>query len=175
MEENFENNGWVNSSRYSKFFDDHGNNIGDRHELWENEEWVIYWENGNSYIYNEYNDIIEQVVFIWYSEIGILVNDNRYVYSNFQYFESGINNITSLNNVKVFPNPVGDILNIDIQDENLTEAVVQIMNMTGQKVYEGVLAGQLTSIDINSLTNGVYILHIESIDNRTLNYKILKD
>ena len=173
--EDFENKGWVNSSRQSQFFDDHGSYTGSRGELWKNEEWVIDWEDSNSYTYNEYNDITEKVLMIWNPNTQELENYNRYVYSNFQHFESAVDNIFLLSNVKIFPNPVEDILNIDIQDKNLTEAVVQILNMTGQKVYEGVIAGQLTSININSLTKGVYILRIQTIDNRILNYKILKN
>ncbi|RLD57176.1 MAG: hypothetical protein DRJ05_10130 [Bacteroidetes bacterium] len=173
--EGFENKGWVNSSKYSIFYDEYGSHAGSRDESWEIEEWVTNWESSNSYTYNEYNDITEKVSMDWNWDTHELDNLSRYVYSNFQHFESGENDIISIDNAKVFPNPVGDILNIDILDKNLTEAVVQIIDITGQKVYEGILSNQLTSIDIKSLSTGVYILHIQTTDNRILNYKILKD
>ncbi len=177
--EDFENNNWINSSKGTDFYNDHGKYIGHRTEGWiyENEEWkwVIGWENSYSFTYNENNDITEEVLMYLSSETYELENSSRHVYSIFQHFESSVNNNISIGNVKVFPNPVGDILIIDIQNKNLTEAVVQIMSITGQKVYEGVLSGQFTSINTNSLSKGVYILHIQTTDNRILNYKIMKD
>ncbi len=173
--EYFENKGWANSSRHSQFFDEYESYTGSRDESWENDEWVVSGEWSNTYTYNENNDITEEIFMIWNPDTLDLENFQRHVYSNFQYFESGVNDIISLSNVKVFPNPVGDILNIEIQNKNLTEAVFQIMNITGQIVYEGIVSNQLTSKDIKSLSTGVYILHIQTTDNRILNYKILKD
>ncbi|MCD4697381.1 MAG: T9SS type A sorting domain-containing protein [Bacteroidales bacterium] len=173
--EDYENKGWVNSSRDSQFYDDHGNYTGYRYEVWENEEWVISWEMSYLYTYNENNDILEMVMMNWNWETQTLENSMRYVYSNFQYFQSDVETINSLSEIKIYPNPVEEMLNIDIRNENLTESVVQILNITGQKVYEGSLSGQHTTININILTNGIYILRIQTNDNKILNYKILKD
>ena len=173
--ENYENKGWVNSSRYSQFYDDHGSYTGSRDEYWENEEWVIDWEYSYLFTYNANNDITEMVSMNWDWETQTLENSERHVYSNFQYFQSDVKKINSLSDVMIFPNPVEDILNIDIQNENLTESVVQIMNITGQKVYEGILSGRHTTINLNSLSNGIYILRLQTKENKILNYKILKD
>ena len=170
--EEYENKGWVNSSRDSEFYDDHGSFIGYRYEYWENEEWVINWEISYLFTYNANNDIIEMIYMNWNWETQALENSNRHIYSNFQ---SDVEKINSLSEVKIFPNPVEEILNIDIQNQNLTEPVVQIINITGQKVYESALTDKHTTIDISFIAKGIYILRIQTRDNKIMNYKILKE
>ena len=111
----------------------------------------------------------------WNWETQALENSNRHIYSNFQYFQSDVEKINSLIEVKIFPNPVEEILNIDIQNKNLTEPVVQIINITGQKVYESALTDKHTTIDISFIAKGIYILRIQTRDNKIMNYKILKE
>ncbi|SDE96841.1 Por secretion system C-terminal sorting domain-containing protein [Epilithonimonas hungarica] len=60
--------------------------------------------------------------------------------------------------LKVFPNPVKDKLNIDINDDK--EYYFQIYNMSGQLVKEGRFNNKQT--DVSSLSTGIYLLRINN-------------
>jgi hypothetical protein len=63
--------------------------------------------------------------------------------------------------VKVYPNPVKDVLNIQYSGKLLNEMQIEIYDVTGknmssQKVFN-VESGQNISLNVNSLHNGIYI------------------
>jgi chitodextrinase len=65
------------------------------------------------------------------------------------------NDITE--NIKIYPNPVKEILNIEIPFENCD---IKIYNTTGAMVKEIVLNGEKV-IDVSDLSDGLYILSVE--------------
>ena len=89
------------------------------------------------------------------------------------YFDSknslGINE-NRFENFKFYPNPVQDVLNISAKSviEN-----VSIFSLLGQKVMEVSVNQNASSINIESLTNGVYIMKV-MIDGTSASYKIVK-
>ncbi|WP_312766687.1 T9SS type A sorting domain-containing protein [Epilithonimonas sp.] len=60
--------------------------------------------------------------------------------------------------LKVFPNPVKDIINLDTQDDK--EYYFQIYNMSGQLVKEGKFNNRRT--DMSDLSTGIYLLRINN-------------
>lgn len=63
--------------------------------------------------------------------------------------------------VKLFPNPVKDVLNILYSGNNLNELQLEICDITGkrisiQKIYD-VESGQNFSLNVNSLRKGIYL------------------
>jgi len=58
----------------------------------------------------------------------------------------------------VYPNPANDVLNI--QSNELSFAYT-LLNSTGQIVLKGTSNQSRTELELDNLTNGVYILHIE--------------
>lgn len=63
-------------------------------------------------------------------------------------------------NVKVYPNPAKDILSIDNLPSN---ASVSLMDLSGRTV--SILNTNANSFDVSSLSKGVYILKIKSVNN----------
>ncbi len=59
------------------------------------------------------------------------------------------------NGVKVYPNPVTDILNIEA-DETVESVVVY--SASGSKVFEA--AGEVSTIDVQHLQRGIYVLEV---------------
>jgi 1,4-alpha-glucan branching enzyme len=59
-------------------------------------------------------------------------------------------------NIKVFPNPVKDVLYVD---EEVEVSTLKIMNLNGMVVYE--TAGT-NSVDVTSLKGGIYILQVNN-------------
>ena len=81
-------------------------------------------------------------------------------YLNFSDISTDLQEDLSVQNqmLKVYPNPVGDILNIDLTGMSEAEGTLSILNFEGKTVLsrqvnnEGVL-----SLDISSLPTGIYL------------------
>jgi Peptide-N-glycosidase F, C terminal/Peptide-N-glycosidase F, N terminal/Secretion system C-terminal sorting domain len=71
-------------------------------------------------------------------------------------------------NFSLSPNPVGDILNIDVQQTEV--ASVTITSVTGQTVFES----HSSVLNLSKLQNGMYIVKIQFTNNQTAVKKILK-
>jgi O-glycosyl hydrolase len=80
--------------------------------------------------------------------------------------------------VEVYPNPVTDICNIVIYDENMSAAVISIIDSEGKIVKKSMINQgsifSVNSINIEDLPAGCYILSIES-NGKITNKKIIKN
>jgi hypothetical protein len=79
--------------------------------------------------------------------------------------------------VKVFPNPISNLINIQIDYCVIDQIVVSISDLQGKEVYNGTYAGISNVIGINvaSFSIGTYVLSLKKIDNQLLgSYKIIK-
>lgn len=66
-------------------------------------------------------------------------------------------------NVKLFPNPAKEILNISIESQKINNYTVQILGMDGRKVSETqVRNSNTTVIPIDKLSKGIYAAHIKT-------------
>ncbi|GAB4253158.1 MAG: hypothetical protein Kow0079_08530 [Vicingaceae bacterium] len=85
----------------------------------------------------------------------------------------GINELSTLNGIEVYPNPSNAILNIAVDDlTNNTTAVITDIN--GRIVISTILNNNLTQVDITSLENGLYILIVQNENG--VNYtKVIKN
>ena len=84
---------------------------------------------------------------------------------------------TLFNNVKLYPNPVQDVLNFDLSSVSLGNYAIHFFDVSGKKVKQAVLnASNVNSIDTSDLKAGYYIVHIVN-DKGTLELteKILKN
>ena len=74
--------------------------------------------------------------------------------------------------VSVYPNPVSDMLHITLSDQH-EQATVTLYNMVGQAVYaQGYDNANSIEIPVSQLTDGIYVLAMES-GGRTLHQKIV--
>lgn len=64
-------------------------------------------------------------------------------------------------NVKIFPNPVSETLNIEYSSDFIN-AEFQILNVTGYTILQGKINGSHFEIPVISLVQGVYLLRIEN-------------
>ena len=82
-------------------------------------------------------------------------------------------NNDQIDGISVFPNPVNNQLNINMGQNN--DLNYSIIGMTGQIIFTGQLSNSLTSIDLSSLSKGVYFLNIKNNSlNKQNNYKLVK-
>lgn len=75
---------------------------------------------------------------------------------------------TNLSEIKVYPNPVKGLLNLDLKGN----AIVEIYTMTGQKITTLNIQNK-GQIDVSSFANGVYMLKI-NIDGKVKTQKFIK-
>ncbi len=79
---------------------------------------------------------------------------------------SAIPTVTGYSPFGIYPNPVNDVLNISWGSQNFGNADVTILDITGREVYSQALnitAGtDSTPIDLRAISNGIYILKIQS-------------
>ncbi len=82
----------------------------------------------------------------------------RPIFGKGDYFSSGVKDkTTALTNIKVYPNPVRDRLNIKIDQGFYADYQYQIYNSVGMLMQSDELSEQL---NLGDLTNGWYILRI---------------
>ena len=79
-------------------------------------------------------------------------------------FSTGIQQVNDIT-VKVYPNPVNDVLTVETQAR--ANCLLSIYNVSGKLVLNQKLNTPVTYIDVNLLINGLYLYHIT--DNDTQN------
>ena len=79
--------------------------------------------------------------------------------------------------VKVYPNPTTELVNIQINHSTIDQVVVTISDLQGKEVYSGRYAGVSNVIGVNTAAYeiGTYILNLKNLNNKVLGtYKIIK-
>ena len=83
------------------------------------------------------------------------------------FFEAG---------VSIYPNPATDALNIDIQNESLSDLTVTIYDLSGRKVKtQAINGGLVNSVDLFNFRTGMYMLTIADGTQVVLSKKIVKN
>ena len=84
---------------------------------------------------------------------------------------TGLNEITTSNGVRLFPNPTKSDLNIEFAND--LSKVITVTDVTGRVVLSNNLTGKKANLSLNNLANGVYYVKIES-NNTTEVVKVVK-
>ena len=70
----------------------------------------------------------------------------------------------------VFPNPVKNVLNIDVELAYSSNLIIELYNILGKKIFKNSYSmtdgKHNISIPVDELSNGIYFLHISSADNK---------
>lgn len=79
------------------------------------------------------------------------------------------------NEVKVYPNPTQDMLNVSLPREIANGITYDIYDISGKKIkeYSNKVDSEYLTIDVSGLTNGVYILTVKTTEGSS-NYKFIK-
>lgn len=83
----------------------------------------------------------------------------------------GVEEVESLG-LSVYPNPSNGVLNIELND--LIETELKVYNTLGQEVFTKTINEKKSSIDLNSLIDGVYSLHLKNLNGVTTKKIIVK-
>ncbi|MFC5269262.1 T9SS type A sorting domain-containing protein [Adhaeribacter terreus] len=199
------NNGnWVNESKYSKVYDTNGgfketiqsfkngnwandftqfveqdslfNVIGIGSETWQNGNWVLSNHHKFLHTYSPNQDILETRSQIYQTNTQTYNFNQRWVYSNFQYFSiTGIKNeVPQEISVSIYPNPTQNLLNIDLL-ENTQIVTAQLTDVTGKVILtHHFKASEAKKLNLENLKPGIYLLKLETEKGQTVR-KILKN
>jgi len=100
-----------------------------------------------------------------------LQSSNRITYS--QYCNSmGIEDQNKLDEINIYPNPVIEILNIDVPLEFIDGELV-LLNMFGQELQKKIISNKLTEINLSNFESGSYFIFIKK-EAVVKKYKIIK-
>lgn len=99
-----------------------------------------------------------------------------------QPFALGVNSIEEHEidwSVNAYPNPVSDFLNIKFNIENPVDFNIEIIDLTGKKLwirnYPEIVPQEVISVDLSRYVRGVYMLRISTPDQKVNKvYKIQK-
>jgi hypothetical protein len=84
---------------------------------------------------------------------------------------SNVETLSLENNIKIYPNPVIDFLNVtNTTGKNLN---FQVTDLKGQILGEGKIS-EMAKIDLNHLSSGLYILRVQTGDQNSLSYLFVK-
>ena len=72
---------------------------------------------------------------------------------------TGINEILE-NAVSVYPNPANGVINVDLTSELTKNSTLEVYDALGKLVVKQVLANELNSINISTLSNGIYTFKV---------------
>jgi hypothetical protein len=87
--------------------------------------------------------------------------------------ENVINSIASTN-LRVYPNPATDILNINLSNANFKNSNIVIYNVSGMEVSKSIMNGASAQLNIESLSNGVYFVKVSNENGFSKTVKFIK-
>jgi len=196
---NSSSNTWVKNSKCEYQYDDNNNKTwitfywnGSTNKWAENKKreylynsdknqaWItFYWNNSsNKWVENkkcEYqyddNQTIE-TCYSWDNGAHAWIKTSTAQY-NYYYSSMVITGISPPTNTEqsatIFPNPATNHITV----KATAESIITVTNISGIIIYKQVMTDENTTIDVSSWVSGVYIISVETGNNRTVS-KIIK-
>jgi hypothetical protein len=160
---------WTNKSRRITLEDEKGNEAGYKYERWENGAWVHVQSNIVTNTYNELGILTESISEVFNQ--NALKNLSKTVYSDFINLTiTGVEAFSSENLVKAYPNPFTNQVSIE-SAENLKISVYTLQNNLIMAIELN--QGQ-TTLQLDHLQAGIYLLKTESKNGKVSTQKIIK-
>ena len=173
--ENWTESGWEKTEKYKGTFDAYGNPTGMFYSTWYENEWFTEMELFFDLTFNQANDVTEMVFRYRDPGLSIPINIAKYKYSNFLHFTTDVPEVSVLENVKVFPNPVSNSFNILIDEPGFSQYQVEILNLAGQLLFTKNFSDTHVLINAETLTSGMYLLKIKAENGKIFTGKLLKN
>ncbi len=126
------------------------------------------------------NDTLKYNWILWFSQMKPgyyameVTNPENCIHHSklYNYQVTGIRD-AHYGDVKIFPNPVNNTLNIALSDYNSVLSV-KLYSILGQLVSDQTEVGPLTTLSMKALNKGVYVLRVTYRDHYTKSYRIIK-
>ena len=105
----------------------------------------------------------------------LIYKDSSYSMCHYDNPEDLMNDLSvsmyaiSVDNYRIFPNPVDDILNISCLNNVISR--IEILDISGKNVYSQIYK---ETVDVSSLSNGLYFLKVYGANEQVTVFKIIK-
>lgn len=125
----------------------------------------LQYTKGSTYIYDwekdklNYirNNISEKIVQYFDTTESKFVNNKRYVLSNHLDINTSLSeNISSKNNLSLYPNPITNFLNIESKNNKIES--IQIIDLVGNFIESITVKSNRIQIDLSHLNDGIYFI-----------------
>lgn len=104
------------------------------------------------------------------------INDpTLFNYSVLEYtgITTGITEIPMSESVSIYPNPLSDLLTINLKDWKY-DATVSLFDIQGRKILEQTFTGNLAYLNVENLEKGLYLLKVEGKEKRFATRVVVK-
>lgn len=158
----FEDNQWKYQYRFIDEFDSNNNRSKITFELFDQNNWIVQFENKFIHTYDSQQRLLETITQIY--EGNTWTNLIKEEYSEYNV-STGISSEKSLA-INIFPNPTTDIINFKLE-ENQGMAKLMITDLSGRVVLENEIdLSNTKSVNVQELNNAYYILNIQVADKK---------
>lgn len=111
--------------------------------------------------------------------VETLSDGSNYLTQGFHQPKLSITDISELVdlkfNVLAYPNPTSDVLQLQIESEYAENMNFMLYDVNGRKIIQEKIIDTETSIQLNHLKSGIYILRIFKMDQEIKTFKIIKN
>jgi len=147
---------FINKSEHAQFY------------IWILKEGVESYENSTSYRYNEpgFYDIT-LIASSSNSCTDTITKINAFRVLSGTGFDEKYGN-----EVKIYPQPAGDVLNIELGA--YSEAIFTVYSLSGEKIHEYTIHNSISSVDVSALNQGAYIVNINVGQGKEFSRVLLK-
>ena len=76
-------------------------------------------------------------------------------------------------NALVFPNPVSDVLKIQVNDPGHEVLSYELIDVSGKSIVKNRMSGTLTELNISDMPDGIYFLKISTAENKMKTFKLV--
>jgi len=155
LQQTWSGTAWVNANQNTYTYNSSGDQIGAVEKKWSGTAWVN--SSNTIFYYNANNSMIASATRDW-NDPATKINGGDSSY----YFYQAANGINELQankeNVIAYPNPVSNHLTI----EATQKATINILNTQGQFLETLLINGNITTIDVSNLANGMYVMEVKT-------------
>nr|MBP6313940.1 T9SS type A sorting domain-containing protein [Chitinophagaceae bacterium] len=85
-----------------------------------------------------------------------------------------VSTINEQRDIEIYPNPVSDVLTVEIHTKEIASYEIDICDITGKSIYTRLISGQKHTINTASFSKGVYFVKIVHDKGTRYSYKISK-
>ena len=86
----------------------------------------------------------------------------------------GIIEINSISEINLYPNPTNGIINIDLGNNNLNNATIQIIDLLGKVIQTEHTTSKKTTINLSKYSKGIYLVKFSNQKGSKV-YKVIKE
>lgn len=150
---------WEVRYKYEYTFDSNGKLTSKSFYYLDSEDWINSYKDVYTYDSNGNNKL--DINFQWDSNLNELVIGAKTFYYRGDNYTS-VENAETINEIKIYPNPVSELLNIDL-GERYREIFIRVLNAAGKEVINNSFKEQqLIGFELNNVPDGLYFINVKT-------------